>query len=47
MNPGVDAWWAENQGSQLWLSVPVLGEVRRGVDERTGVNVLNPFSDPR
>lgn len=32
MNPGVQAWWADRQGSQLWLSVLVHGELRRGVE---------------
>lgn len=32
MNPGLRAWWADRQDSQLWLSVLVLGELRRGVE---------------
>ena len=32
MDPGLREWWADNQGSQLWLSVLVLGELRRGVE---------------
>ena len=32
MNPGLRAWWGNNQDSQLWLSVLVLGELRRGVE---------------
>lgn len=32
MDPGVRAWWADRGDSQLWLSVLVLGELRRGVE---------------
>lgn len=32
MNPGLRTWWTDNQDSQLWLSVLVLGELRRGVE---------------
>lgn len=32
MNTGLRDWWADNQDSQLWLSVLVLGELRRGVE---------------
>jgi toxin FitB len=32
MDPRLHSWWAEHQGSQLWLSVLVLGELRRGVE---------------
>lgn len=31
-NPGVLAWWREHQSGQLWLSVLVVGELRRGVE---------------
>lgn len=48
MNPGLEAWWAENQSSQLWLSVLVLGEVRRGVEllrrrDKGGAEVLDDW----
>lgn len=32
MNAGLRNWWSENQSSQLWLSVLVLGELRRGIE---------------
>lgn len=32
MNPGLRDWWNENQSSELWLSVLVLGELRRGIE---------------
>lgn len=32
MNAGLREWWADSQDSQLWLSVLVLGELRRGVE---------------
>ena len=32
MNSGLKAWWSTNHNSQLWLSVLVLGELRRGVE---------------
>lgn len=32
MNAGLRDWWNENQSSELWLSVLVLGELRRGIE---------------
>lgn len=32
MNAGLKAWWSTNQNSELWLSVVVVGELRRGVE---------------
>jgi predicted nucleic acid-binding protein len=32
MDPRLREWWADNRESQLWLSVLVLGELRRGVE---------------
>ena len=32
MNEGLREWWADNGDSQLWLSVLVVGELRRGVE---------------
>lgn len=32
MNSGLREWWDANQDSELWLSVLVLGELRRGVE---------------
>lgn len=32
VDAGVRQWWAANQRAELWLSVLVLGELRRGVE---------------
>lgn len=32
VDAGVQQWWAANQRAELWLSVLVLGELRRGVE---------------
>lgn len=32
MSAGLKAWWSTNQNSELWLSVLVVGELRRGVE---------------
>ena len=31
-DPGVRRWFEEHEGDQLWLSVLVVGELRRGVE---------------
>lgn len=31
-NEGVQAWFAENSSADMWLSVLVVGELRRGVE---------------
>jgi len=31
-NEGVKTWFAENASAEMWLSVLVVGELRRGVE---------------
>ena len=50
MDPGLQTWWAGHQNSQLWLSVLVLGELRRGVEvlrrrDENGARALDGWLD--
>lgn len=50
MNVGLKAWWSTNQNAELWLSVLVLGELRRGVEllrrrDEKGARALDGWLD--